>query len=391
MDESSYENRPDSASGEGHLRSERPRNGANVLQLFDRPIAFHRCFVTLTGSVTAALLLSQAFYWQRRCKDPDGWWYKTRDHWFEETGMARREQEGARRKLRKLRLLQEERRGVPAQLWYRLDEARLLEALEALKNGQADDPLAVGAKPPFQLVQNRPTGRAKSAQQVGTKAPSKLVQNAPASKEDPETTTEIKAETTTTTPDPSCTDSPPIAQSESGGCGGFDLIFDFSLATLTPEQRERAFKTLEGLSSEMAQQVLDEWNHAHACGSIKQSKWGWLRKVAETARSGQFIPSAELADRRQAQAQAPMSEAREQPAQRKASPVWRQQREQLRNQLPDTDYGVYIAPLRGREDMEGLWLEAPNRTVAEWVSGNLPLIEETLRPHTDLPIRVCIG
>lgn len=72
----------------------------------------------------------------------------------------------------------------------------------------------------------------------------------------------------------------------------FDLIFDFSLATLTPEERERAFKTLEGLSSEMAQQVLDEWNHAHACGSIKQSKWGWLRKVAETARSGQFIPSA---------------------------------------------------------------------------------------------------
>lgn len=55
------------------------------------------------------------------------------------------------------------------------------------------------------------------------------------------------------------------------------------------------------------------------------------------------------------------------------------------------DYGVYIAPLRGREDVDALWLEAPNRKVAEWVSGNLPLIEETLRPHTDLPIRVCIG
>ena len=33
-----------------------------LLQLLDRPIAFHRCFVTLTGSVTAALMLSQALY-----------------------------------------------------------------------------------------------------------------------------------------------------------------------------------------------------------------------------------------------------------------------------------------------------------------------------------------
>ena len=152
MDTSSYEDRPDFSSVDRNPRSERPRNGVNVLQFFDRPIAFHRCFVTLTGSVTAALLLSQAFYWQRRCKNPDGWWYKTRDDWFEETGMARQEQEGARRKLRKLRLLQEERRGVPAQLWYRLDETRLLEALEALKNGngKAEDPPAVDTKPLFQ-------------------------------------------------------------------------------------------------------------------------------------------------------------------------------------------------------------------------------------------------
>jgi hypothetical protein len=47
--------------------------------------------------------------------------------------------------------------------------------------------------------------------------------------------------------------------------------------------------------------------------------------------------------------------------------------------------------LRGREDDETLWLEAPNRTVAEWVSGHLPLIEGALRPHTELPVRVCIG
>ena len=204
------------------------------------------------------------------------------------------------------------------------------------------------------------------------------------------TTTEITYEiTTTTTPNPSSTE--PAADPDNEGGGG-GLIFDFDLADLTPEQQERARKTLEGLTPELAQQVLDEWNHVHACQSIKQSRWGWLRKVADVARSGQFIPSAELADRRQAaQAPAPVQTPRELPPERHASALWRAQREQLRGEVPEADFNVYIAPLRGREDTQALWLEAPNRAVAEWVTGHLPLIEGALRPHTELPVRVCIG
>jgi len=92
-----------------------------LLQLLDRPIAFHRCFVTLTGSVTAALMLSQALYWQRRCKESEGWWYKTLEEWTEETGLNRRETEAARIKLRALEVLEEKRTGSPAKLWYRID------------------------------------------------------------------------------------------------------------------------------------------------------------------------------------------------------------------------------------------------------------------------------
>jgi hypothetical protein len=103
------------------------------------------------------------------------------------------------------------------------------------------------------------------------------------------------------------------------------------------------------------------------------------------------VPSAELADRRQAQAQAPAPATREPPPERRLSLVWREQRERLRDEVPENDYGIYIAPLRGREDEQALWLEAPNRTVVEWVSGHLPLIEGALRPHTALPVRVCIG
>ena len=137
--------------------------------------------------------------------------------------------------------------------------------------------------------------------------------------------------------------------------------------------------------------MLDEWNHAHACHRIQQSRWGWLRKVAEIARAGQFIPSAELADRRRAPARTPAPTPRELPPERHASALWRAQCEQLRGEVPDADYSVYIAPLRGREDAQALWLEAPNRAVAEWVNGHLPLIEGALRPHTPLPVRVCIG
>lgn len=78
------------------------------LKLLDRPIAFHRCFVDLAGSVTAALVLSQAIYWQKRIlEDRDGWWYKTRSEWMEETGLSRRQQETARKCLKQLGVLVE--------------------------------------------------------------------------------------------------------------------------------------------------------------------------------------------------------------------------------------------------------------------------------------------
>lgn len=80
-------------------------------ELLDRPIAFHRPFVRITGSVTAALFLSQAIYWSRRTKDEDGWFYKTVADWEEETGLTFREQESARKELVRLGLLAVEKRG----------------------------------------------------------------------------------------------------------------------------------------------------------------------------------------------------------------------------------------------------------------------------------------
>ena len=120
-------------------------------ELLDRPIAFQRAFVTLTGSVHAALMLSQAVYWQKRCTSDDGWWWKTQEEWQEETGMTRREQETARKKCAKY--LEYERRGVPAKLYWHIKRVWL----------DADLTIKIGGK--------RQTGLAESANQDVTKAP----------------------------------------------------------------------------------------------------------------------------------------------------------------------------------------------------------------------------
>jgi hypothetical protein len=102
----------------------------SFLDLLDRPIAFHRIFVTLAGSFTAAGMLSQALYWTRiKLRDQpasDGWFYKTQAEWEEETGLTRSEQETARKHLRKTPFWGEARRGIPAKLYFRVD----LDALE---------------------------------------------------------------------------------------------------------------------------------------------------------------------------------------------------------------------------------------------------------------------
>ena len=114
--------------------------------LLDRPIAFHRIFAELTKSALAGLMLSQAIYWSRRTKDEAGWFYKSREEWFAELYMSRREQEAARACLRASKdplptYWYEERRGLPARIYYRLDFDALHQHLLTLHNEAAQDRL----------------------------------------------------------------------------------------------------------------------------------------------------------------------------------------------------------------------------------------------------------
>lgn len=100
---------------------------SNFLQLVDRPIAFQRSFVRLGVGITGALLLSQIVYWQNRMEG--NWFYKTQADLEEETGLTRYEQEGARKKLVSCGVLEEAKRGIPAKLYFRVNQERLEELL----------------------------------------------------------------------------------------------------------------------------------------------------------------------------------------------------------------------------------------------------------------------
>jgi hypothetical protein len=113
----------------------------NLLKLLDRPITFHRCFVDITGSISAALLLSQAVYWTNKLPpEREGWFHKSREEWLIEIGLDRRELDTARRVLESLEVLETRRAKLPnagsvTGLWHRVNPDALARCLEAATNG----------------------------------------------------------------------------------------------------------------------------------------------------------------------------------------------------------------------------------------------------------------
>lgn len=118
---------------------------STLIQLLDRPIAYNPAFAKLkAGKVkagpVAAVFLSQLVYWHNRMDG--GWMYKTQADISSETALTRDEQETARKRLVALGVLEEDRRGVPATMHYRINterlEALLLETAKPVKKASQD-------------------------------------------------------------------------------------------------------------------------------------------------------------------------------------------------------------------------------------------------------------
>lgn len=95
--------------------------------------------------------------------------------------MTRREQESARKRLKLLGLLEEDRRGVPARMWYRINVKAVVEILRSRAKSL--------------LVRNVPTRRRKTCQPEGAEEPDKKGGKRPTiSKTSLQTSLEISAD-----------------------------------------------------------------------------------------------------------------------------------------------------------------------------------------------------
>jgi len=176
-----------------------------VKALLERPIAFHRILATVAGGALHGLFLSQCLYWAQRTDHPDGWFYKGRAEWEDETGMTRYEQESARKALRELGIT-EEGQSVSGdksdrRIFYRVDFDRLAELIDAAVAAKAasveNQPMqrgfsnqCNGGKPTNALAENQPLQRGETSQCIGGK-PTNLYKE---QRLQAETTTETTAE-----------------------------------------------------------------------------------------------------------------------------------------------------------------------------------------------------
>jgi hypothetical protein len=171
-----------------------------------RTIAFQRSYVTITGSINAALMLSQAVYWSPKTKDPDGWFYKSAEDWEEELGLTWEQQNLARKKLREADIWEEKREGVGAPLFYRINQENLESRLREMLNdhsGKAGD-----------TSQGKPEQPVRESRNIYT-----------------ETTTETTAETTTSS----------ARQAAAGRNGHHDDKEGFKLEPETPTLEQQTW------------------------------------------------------------------------------------------------------------------------------------------------------
>jgi DNA-binding transcriptional ArsR family regulator len=115
---------------EALARDNRSETEDLLLELLDMPISFHRCFVAITGKVTAALLLSYLWWAANETgAEPEGWIARPLEHIRDETGLSRDELSGARRILRERAILEDRRRGIPPIVEFRIDRIRVAHLL----------------------------------------------------------------------------------------------------------------------------------------------------------------------------------------------------------------------------------------------------------------------
>ena len=102
----------------------------DFFQDLGRPVAYYPKLTHITGGVKETVLLCQLLYWQGKQSNREGWIYKTRDEIHEETGLSRTEQERARKELKRRGFIEEQLKGIPAKVHFKINIDAINEAWE---------------------------------------------------------------------------------------------------------------------------------------------------------------------------------------------------------------------------------------------------------------------
>lgn len=97
-----------------------------------RTIAVYQCLIDITGSVKAAVMLSQLIYWTRHgihISDENPWIFKSIQQMEEETGLTQKEQRACKERLLDLNLITTDRFYMGAKLAFRVNIDELTQAV----------------------------------------------------------------------------------------------------------------------------------------------------------------------------------------------------------------------------------------------------------------------
>jgi hypothetical protein len=117
----------------------------------------------LLGGINEALLFQQLAYWADKGADPE-WIYKTQKEIEDEITLTRTQQENARARLRKLGVIEETKRGLPAKLYFRVAWDRVFQLLDEQVRGKPATKDAGNPQPRMQVSSG--LGRGKPADQL---------------------------------------------------------------------------------------------------------------------------------------------------------------------------------------------------------------------------------
>jgi hypothetical protein len=125
----------------------------------------------MVGGATTGLFLSQLLFLSDKGANPEGWVYKSEQEMGRETGLTKREQQTARRKLLSLGVIAIERRGFRFSYHFKVIWERLYQVIEKFQRGQnvSSEKVEPVQNVPTQPVQNVATEPAEWQQNVSTK------------------------------------------------------------------------------------------------------------------------------------------------------------------------------------------------------------------------------